>query len=157
LDKLKKDTTFIYKKNSLLSQHILIIKSMKKILLFLFVFSFALVSNAQYKKDGTPDMRYKVNKQVYGSSSPSSSYNSVSSYSRSSSSSAYPRSSIYNKPRQNTYSSPYSASKPTSQRTYSNGGSIKLQNGYMKNNGSYVRPHLKTSPDNKTWNNLSNY
>jgi hypothetical protein len=34
--------------------------------------------NAQLKKDGTPDMRYKANKQVYGNSSystPSNTYN----------------------------------------------------------------------------------
>lgn len=32
--------------------------------------------NAQYKKDGTPDMRYKSNQQTYGSSYSSPSYNS---------------------------------------------------------------------------------
>ena len=29
------------------------------------IFLFALVSNAQTKKDGTPDMRYKANKETY--------------------------------------------------------------------------------------------
>lgn len=36
-----------------------------------FVFS----ANAQYKKDGTPDMRYSSNKQLYGNSYSTPSYN----------------------------------------------------------------------------------
>ncbi|MEO9210445.1 MAG: hypothetical protein ABI208_05070 [Ginsengibacter sp.] len=37
------------------------------------IFLFALVTNAQTKKDGTPDMRYKANKETYNNtySSPS--------------------------------------------------------------------------------------
>jgi hypothetical protein len=27
-------------------------------------------------------------------------------------------------------------------------------NGYFKGNGTYVAPHIRTSPDNFTWNNL---
>jgi hypothetical protein len=118
---------------------------MKKIILFFLAFSFAIVANAQYKKDGTPDMRYKVNKDLYGSSNPSSSFNSNSTYNRSS---------IYDKPAQNTYSSPSISSE---QRSYSNGGGIKIQNGYMRSNGTYVQPHFKTAPDNKTWNNLGSW
>lgn len=33
------------------------------------------IANAQYKKDGTPDMRYSANKQNYNSSYSNSSYN----------------------------------------------------------------------------------
>ncbi len=36
---------------------------------------FAFITNAQTKKDGTPDMRYGVNKQSYGSHHSTKSYN----------------------------------------------------------------------------------
>ncbi len=91
---------------------------------FLFV---SLGANAQLKKDGTPDMRYKANKETYGNS--------------------------YSSPSQSTPS--YSA--PKTERTYENGGSVRLQKGYTKSNGTYVAPHVKTRPDNKTYNNLSSY
>jgi len=71
--------------------------------------------NAQLKKDGTPDMRYKANKQTYGTTN-------------------------------------YSNTQ-TSQRKYTNGGQYKVERGYVKKNGSYVAPHLKTTPDNYKWNN----
>ena len=45
----------------------------------------------------------------------------------------------------------YSAPAP---RNYKNGGEIYLQNGYPKQNGTYVMPHLKTRPDNTPYNNL---
>lgn len=42
---------------------------MKKALLALTLLFFILTSSlAQYKKDGTPDMRYKANKETYGTS-----------------------------------------------------------------------------------------
>ena len=107
---------------------------MKKTLFILMVSAFfGLNLNAQTKKDGTLDMRYKANKETYGTS--------------------------YSRP---TYSSPksilpsYSApdySSPKTERNYSNGGEYKIQNGYQKSNGTYVAPHLKTSPDNKLYNN----
>jgi hypothetical protein len=78
--------------------------------------------NAQTKKDGTPDMRYKANKETYG----------------------------------NTYSTP-NYSTPKTERNYNNGGQLKMQNGYLKSNGSYVDPHLKTSPDNNKLNNKSTW
>jgi len=48
------------------------------------------------------------------------------------------------------YDSDYSYSKP---RNYSRGGEYRLQDGYFKNNGTYVSPHIKTYPDNYEWNN----
>lgn len=87
----------------------------------------ALGVNAQTKKDGTPDMRYKVNKEMYGNS--------------------------YSTP---SYSTP-SYSQPKQERNYDNGGQLKIQNGYMKSNGTYVEPHLKTTPDNNKWNNKSSW
>ena len=39
-------------------------------------------------------------------------------------------------------------------RNYKNGGEIYLQNGYSKQNGTLVMPHLKTRPDNNPHNNL---
>ena len=87
----------------------------------------ALGVNAQTKKDGTPDMRYKANKEMYGNS--------------------------YSTP---SYSTP-SYSQPKQERNYDNGGQLKMQNGYMKSNGTYVEPHLKTTPDNNQWNNKSSW
>jgi hypothetical protein len=45
----------------------------------------------------------------------------------------------------------YAAPAP---RNYKNGGEIYLQNGYPKQNGTYVMPHYKTRPDNNPYNNL---
>lgn len=92
----------------------------------------ALVVNAQTKKDGTPDMRYKANKEMYGNSYSTPSYSTPS------------------------YSTP-SYSQPKQERNYDNGGQLKMQNGYMKSNGTYVEPHLKTTPDNNEWNNKSSW
>lgn len=72
---------------------------------------------AQTKKDGTPDMRYKANKESSGS-----------------------------------YSTP-SYSAPKVERNYSSGGEYRVQKGYTKSNGTYVSPHIKTTADNKTYNN----
>jgi len=87
----------------------------------------ALGASAQTKLDGTPDMRYKANRELYGSSYSTPSY----------------------------YSPSYT--QPRRERNYDNGGQLRLQNGYMKSNGTYVDPHLKTTPDNSRWNNLSNW
>ena len=108
---------------------------MKKLL---FTISAVLVSAtlfAQTKKDGTPDMRYKANKEIYGNS-----YNSSNSYN-----SGYSNS--YNSYNHNTYS------EPKKERNYNSGGEYKIQDGYIKSNGTYVEPHLKTTPDNNIWNN----
>lgn len=55
----------------------------------------------------------------------------------------------------NTYTDAYST--PKVEKNYNNGGQIKLQDGYMKTNGTYVSPHVKTTADNKKWNNKSNW
>jgi len=88
---------------------------MKKLLLvFVAMLMLVMTSNAQTKKDGTPDMRYKENKK--------------------------------------TYSTP-SYSAPKKEKNYSNGGQYKVQKGYQKKSGKYVSPHIKTTPDNKKYNN----
>ena len=46
---------------------------------------------------------------------------------------------------------------PAPQRNYSHGGEIYMQNGYSRQNGTYVMPHFKTQPDNYRWNNLSEW
>jgi hypothetical protein len=100
---------------------------MKKLLIILtMLLLFGLLSNAQTKKDGTPDMRFKANKQVYDNN--------------------------YSVPK--TPITTYSA--PKTERKYTNGGQIKVQKGYIKRNATYVEPHLKTTPDNNKWNNLKN-
>jgi len=61
----------------------------------------------------------------------------------------------YNSNRQacgNIYSMPKTMT-PKTERAYNNGGQLKIQNGYIKSNGSYVSPHLKATPDNRTDNN----
>ncbi len=52
----------------------------------------------------------------------------------------------------NSYSTP-SYSQPKQERNYESGGQYKVQDGYMKSNGTYVSPHIKTTPDNNLWNN----
>ena len=69
-------------------------------------------ATAQYKKDGTPDMRYKANKQAYGNIYSSPGYNNVST-------------------------------------------STRYQNGYIKNNGTYVQPHMKTNSNSTNHDNYS--
>ena len=102
---------------------------MKKTIIILTTITFfTLGVNAQTKKDGTPDMRYKANKETYGNSYSTPSYST-------------PRSSTP------TYS------EPRTERNYSNGGQYRVQDGYKKSNGSYVAPHIKTTPDNNTYNN----
>ena len=56
----------------------------------------------------------------------------------------------------NSYSTP-SYSAPKTERNYSNGGQYKVQSGYQRSNGNYVAPHIKTTPDNNTYNNYNNY
>ena len=51
-----------------------------------------------------------------------------------------------------SYSTP-SYSAPKAERNYNNGGQYKIQKGYQKSNGNYVEPHIKTTPDNKIYNN----
>ncbi len=106
------------------------ISKMKKLTCFVIFSLFMVMAYAQTKKDGTPDMRFKVNKEMYGTTP------------------------TYSQP---SYTSPKVESRevdytpPT--RNYDNGGEYKLQKGYLKSNGTYVSPHLKTSPDNFKWNN----
>lgn len=84
-------------------------------------------AQAQYKKDGTPDMRYRENKETYQNN-----FNN----------------------NNNFY---YSAPKESAPKNYDNGGQIKMQDGYFKSNGTYVEPHIKTTPDQNKWNNKSNW
>lgn len=102
---------------------------MKKSFLILAIMALLSVgANAQTKKDGTPDMRYKANKETYGNSYTTPSYSTP-----------------------KTYTPTYS--EPKTERNYSNGGQYKVQDGYQKSNGTYVTPHIKTTPDNNTYNN----
>jgi hypothetical protein len=107
---------------------------MKKSFLTLAIIALCTIgANAQTKKDGTPDMRYKANKETYGNSYSTTSYSTPS----------------YSTPKSPTPS----YTEPKTERNYSNGGQYKLQDGYQKSNGSYVAPHIKTTPDNNTYNN----
>lgn len=101
---------------------------MKKLATIFAITLFSVGLSAQLKKDGTPDMRYKANKEMYGTSAGLNS----------------------------TYNTP-SYTAPRQESSYDNGGSIRVQKGYQKSNGTYVAPHLKTTPDNKRYNNLNSY
>lgn len=100
---------------------------MKKFIALVAIVFFSVGATAQLKKDGSPDMRFKANKETYGNSYSSPS-NSTQSY-----------------------------STPKQERNYENGGSLRVQNGYTKSNGTYVAPHVKSTPDNKTYNNYNSY
>ena len=94
------------------------------LLIFTAALLLSLSVSAQTKKDGTPNMRYKANKQTYGTT--------------------------YSTP---SYSTPSYSTPKTTERNYNNGGQYKIQSGYQKSNGTYVAPHIKTTPDNNKWNN----
>ena len=107
---------------------------MKKLFFLTVMLAFVTLGvSAQTKKDGTPDMRYKANKELYGNSYSTPSYSTPTYSSRNYSTPSYSTSSY---------------SQPKKERNYNNGGELKIQNGYLKSNGTYVAPHLKTSPDN---------
>lgn len=58
----------------------------------------------------------------------------------------------YRAPSVKRYSPPaYKA--PSAPKNYQNGGQLYMQKGYLKGNGTYVQPHLKTKPDNSLYNN----
>jgi hypothetical protein len=49
----------------------------------------------------------------------------------------------------------YHTPRSSAPRHYKSGGQVKVQKGYVrKKSGTYVAPHLKTSPDNTKANNL---
>lgn len=49
--------------------------------------------------------------------------------------------------------SPKSYKTPSAPRNYKNGGQLYMQKGYLKRNGTYVQPYLKTKPDSSRFNN----
>lgn len=53
---------------------------MRKILIFVILMLTCTITFAQRKKDGTPDMRFKENKQIYGSMPKSQTYNNNNRY-----------------------------------------------------------------------------
>ena len=93
------------------------------ILLAICMLLMANISIAQTKKDGTPDMRFKANKDFYGTSS-------------------------------NNSNSNYNFTTPSYNSGTTN-NDVRYQNGYTKDNGTYVDPHYKTNVNNTNWDNLS--
>jgi hypothetical protein len=86
---------------------------MKKTLILMWLCSMIITcATAQYKKDGTPDMRYNANKQAYGNSYTTPAYNNVN-------------------------------------------PSTRYQTGYIKSNGAYVEPHMKTNINSTNHDNFS--
>lgn len=56
-------------------------------------------------------------------------------------------------PKIKTYTPKYIAPKISTPKNYKNGGQLYMQKGYLKKNGTYVQPHLKTKSDNTIYNN----
>jgi hypothetical protein len=77
-------------------------KQLVIVLIAMFGFAFSVNAQTHYKKDGTPDMRYKENKQMYGNSYSQPSYSQP----------------TYSQPTQPTYKQP-TYSQPTYQQNYS--------------------------------------
>lgn len=111
---------------------------MKKVIFTLTVFIlFAFAAKAQTKKDGTPDMRYKSNKEAYGNSYPTSNYSTPS----------------YSAPSTSTTTSDYSTPSTTTSRpvypgqthTESHGGSYVGSTNSHHKNGIYVNPKSNNS------------
>lgn len=69
--------------------------------------------HAQYKKDGTPDMRYNANKQIY----------------------------------EDSYSIPSSSNVTNS--------SVRYQNSYTRDDGTYINSHYKTNSNSTNYDNFS--
>jgi hypothetical protein len=59
----------------------------------------------------------------------------------------------YTAPKIKTYVPKITVPKITTPKTYKSGGSLYLQKGYIKKNGTYVAPYLKTKADNSIYNN----
>lgn len=118
------------------------------IILFCFMISLNAYGQTHYKKDGTPDMRYKENKEMYGNGYQNNSFSNQS----------Y-QSPTYNNSYNNSYQNSYQSTPSSYDRqpaNYNQGGQLYMQDGYIKSNGTYVEPHLKTKPDNQQWNNYNN-
>lgn len=58
----------------------------------------------------------------------------------------------YRTPSIRSYSSS-SYKVPSATRNYKSGGQLYMQKGYVKRDGTYIQPHLKTKPDNSLYNN----
>jgi hypothetical protein len=122
---------------------------MKKVILAIVsILTLSFSVNAQYKKDGTPDMRFSANKQLYGNSysAPSPSY-SPSTYSTPSSSYSLP-STTYSAPKVETYTTPNNSlySQPREQRQTSYPSYPQTKSGapdmrYKENKQLYGRPY----------------
>ncbi len=136
---------------------------MKKLIFTLaFVTLVSFISSAQYKKDGTPDMRYNSNKTSYGSSysAPNSATNSDSRYQ-----SGYTKSNgTYVAPTYKTNpnstnidnystkgnSNPYNGNSGTRAQDYSS-GSKNYGNGQTIQTGSKGGQYYINSSGNKTY------
>jgi hypothetical protein len=59
----------------------------------------------------------------------------------------------YTAPKIKTYIPKITVPKITTPKIYKSGGSLYMQKGYVKSNGTYVQPYLKTKADNTIYNN----
>jgi hypothetical protein len=130
----------------------------KKIIFTFYFFLIIHSSFGQYKKDGTPDMRYKANKQTYGSSYSTPSY-STPNYSTPNYSTPNYNANPTKKDgspdmRYKSNKDIYGTSNSSSNVYYTNPRVSNTTNGYIKSNNTYVETYQSTKP-NKT--NLDNY
>jgi hypothetical protein len=118
------------------------------VIIFIVMLGFTFSVNAQthYKKDGTPDMRYKENKQLYGNSYSTPSYSTPSystpSYSTPSYSTPSYSTPSYSTPSYSTpsYSTP-SYSTPSTYPTYPNKKDGTPDMRYKENKQLYGNPY----------------
>ncbi len=104
---------------------------MKKVFFILTILSFFVIGlNAQTKKDGTPDMRYKANKQAYSTPSTTT---TTPSYSAPTTTTTTPS---YSAPTTTTSRPVYSGSTHTT----SHGGTYPGSTNSHHKNGTYSNP-----------------
>ena len=119
---------------------------MKNLLLSLILMCTSSFVFAQLKKDGTPDMRYKANKELYGSS-----------YSRSTN--QYPTKSdgtpdMRYKANKELYGGAENTDYKSSENFYSEKNNSAITKSYIKQNGTFVQTYYRTKKNNT---NLDNY
>lgn len=128
----------------------------KHLLIFLFT-CLTMGLKAQLKKDGTPDMRYKANKEIYGNSYSSPSY-STPSY-------TVPSYNPYPTKQDGTPDMRYKSNRDlygTAASTYSSNSSYytvpssdNTTKGYTKSSGTYVQTYFSTKKNNTNTDNYS--
>ena len=131
---------------------------MKKYLLILLFTCLTIGLKAQLKKDGTPDMRYKANKEIYGNSYSTPSY-STPSYSTPSYNSYPTRKDgtpdMRYKANRDLYGTSTTGASSNTNVYYSAPSAPNTTNSYNRSNGTYVQTYYSTKPNKTNHDNYS--